>query len=171
MKRLSSTLLAAVAAASLAAGAAADRVSWDEKAKNGNIPVMGFRVGSLSFGKTSWSASVTFTNLTKRTITIGAEFGAAIFGDSKSEDLNSAIGFAVALRFSPARPTSLAPGASWSGTIGGDGTLNSSASVRYARVVFGPLGGVPGQKGAVYWVTDHALALRPSFAGPPPPVI
>ena len=40
-----------------------------------------------------------------------------------------------------------------------------------SKFVFGPLGGLPGQKGAVYWVTDHALALRPSFAGPHPPVI
>ena len=165
MKSVCTALLAAIAAASLAGRAAAGKVSWEEKAKNGDVPVMGFRVGSLSFARTSWSARVTFTNLSKQTVTIGADFGAAIFDDSKTEDLNRAIGFAVALRFSPARPSTLAPGASWSGTIGGDGTLNSSASVRYARVVFGALGGLPGQKGAVYWVTDHALTLQPSLAG------
>jgi hypothetical protein len=171
MRRLSSTLLAALVSASLAGGAAAGKVSWDEKAKNGNVPVMSFRVDSLSFGKQSWNARVTFTNLSKQTITIGANFGAAIFGDSKTEDLNRAIGFAQTLRFSPARPTALPPGASWTGTIGGDGTLNPSPSARYARLVFGPLGGLPGQKGPVFWVTDHALTLQPSLAGSNPSVI
>jgi hypothetical protein len=171
MRCLCTAAAVAVAATSLAGGAVADKVSWDEQAKNGSVPVMGFRVDSLTFGKQSWSAQVTFTNLSKRTVTIGANFGAAIFGDGRTEDLNSAIGFAVALRFAPARPRALAPGGSWSGTIGGDGTLSSSASVRYARVVFGPLGGLPGQKGAVYWVTDHALTLQPSLVGSNPTVI
>ena len=171
MSRLCSTLLAALAAASLAGGAAAGKVSWDEKAKDGKVAVMGFRIDSLSFGKRSWSARVTLTNLSTQTITIGDNFGAAIFDNSKSEDLSRAIGFAYALNFSPARPTALKPGASWKGTIGGDGTLNSSAAVRYARLVFGPLRGLPGQKGAVYWVTDHALALQPNLVGPNPNVI
>ena len=54
-------------------------------------------------------------------------------------------------------------GASWSGTIGGDGTLSSSASLRYARVVFGPLRGLPGQKGEVFWITGR---LRPRRIAP-----
>jgi hypothetical protein len=172
MQRLCTMLLAAaLAAASLAGGAAAGKVSWEEQAKNGGAPVMGFRVESLTFDAQGWNARVTFTNLSKRTVTIGANFGAAIFDDLRTQDLNRAIGFAVALRFSPARPKALAPGASWSGTIGGDGTLRSSPSVRYARLVFGPLGGLPGQKGPVFWVTDHALTLPPSLSGSRPNVI
>ena len=171
MRRVCSTVLAMLVACSLAVGASAGKVSWDEKAKDGKVAVMGFHVHSLAFGKRRWSAHVTFTNLSKQTIRIGANFGAAIFGDSKTEDLSRAIGFALALRFSPARPTALAPGASWNGTIGGDGTLSSSASVRYARVVFGPLRGLPGQKGAVYWVTDHALRLQPNLSSSNPSVI
>jgi hypothetical protein len=58
----------------------------------------------------------------------------------------------------------LAPGASWSGTIGGDGYLHPSKTERWARVVFGPLKGLPGQSSAVYWVTDHALRLAPTGA-------
>ena len=171
MTRLCSALLAALAAASLAGGAGAAKVVWEEQAKDGSVPVMGFRVDSLTFNKQSWSARVALTNLSTKTITIGANFGAAIFDDGKTEDLRRAIGFAAALRFSPARPRALAPGASWSGTIGGDGTLSSSAGVRYARLVFGPLGGIPGQKGAVYWLTDHALTLQPNLAGSRPNVI
>ncbi len=171
MRRLCSTLLAALAAVSLVGGAAAGKVNWDEKAMDGKVAVMGFRVASLTFGKQSWSAQVTLTNLSTKTITIGDNFGAAIFDGSSTEDLSRAIGFAYALKFSPARPTALKPGASWKGTIGGDGTLNASAAVRYARLVFGPLRGLPGQKGAVYWVTDHALMLQPKLAGSNPNVI
>jgi hypothetical protein len=171
MRRVCSTLLVALAAASLTGGAAAGTVNWDEKAKDGKVAVMGFRVASLAFGKQSWSAQVRLTNLSTKTITIGDNFGAAIFDDGTTEDLSRAIGFAYALKFSPARPTALRPGASWNGTIGGDGTLEASAAVRYARLVFGPLRGLPGQKRAVYWVTDHALRLQPTLAGSNPNVI
>jgi hypothetical protein len=171
MRRLSATLLAAIVASSLAGGAAAGKVAWNEKAKDGKVPVMGFRVDSFAFGKKTWSAHVTLTNLSKSTIAIGDNFRAAIYADSKAEDPSQAIGFALVFTFSPARPKSLAPGASWTGTIGGYGSLTSSGSVRYARLVFGPLRGLPGQKGAVYWITDHALTLPPNSSALSPNVI
>ena len=81
-------------------------MTWSEQAKDGKTAVMGFRVASLTFGKGSWSAHVTFRNLSKNTIKIGDRFGAAIFGDGRTEDLSRAIGFAEALKFSPApRPS------------------------------------------------------------------
>jgi hypothetical protein len=126
---------------------------------------MGFRVDSLTFGKAQWSAHVTLSNLSKKTIAIGNNFGAAIYDNGHTEDLQQAIGFAVAQNFSPARPTSLKPGASWSGTIGGRGALAASGATRYARVVFGPLTGMPGQSHAVYWVTDHRLTLAGNDSG------
>ncbi len=162
MRRLCSIILAALVGASLVGGASAGKVDWNEKAKDGKVPVMGFRVDSFVFGKTTWSAHVTLTNLSKSTIDIGDDFRAAIYADSKAEDPSQAIGFALVFTFSPARPKSLAPGASWTGTIGGYGSLTSSGAVRYARLVFGPLRGLPGQKGAIYWITDHALTLPPN---------
>jgi hypothetical protein len=165
MKRLGTILLASLVAAALAAGASAGKVSWNETAKNGKVAVVGFTVDSLTFGGAKWSAHVTIHNLSKHTIKIGNRFGAAIYSDGKTEDLNEAIGFAYALKFSPARPTALKPGASWTGTIGGDGRLQSSRSLRWARVVFGPLTGLPGQSRAVFWITDHALTLPPSGSG------
>lgn len=162
------TLIAALAAVALVPVAGASRVAWDETAKDGKVPVMGFRVDSLTFGKGTWSAHVTMSNLSKKPIRIGNQFGAAIYDDGTSENLDRAIGFAVALTFSPARPTVLEPGATWRGTIGGDGELKASASTRYARLVFGPLTGLPGQKRSVFWVMDHRLVLPPSgsAAGP-----
>ncbi len=149
-----------------AGGVSAATVHWNETAKNGTAPVMGFTVGSLTFTSNGWSAQVSFKNLSTKTIEIGNNFGAAIFSDHTSTDLNRTVGFALAQTFSPARPTKLAPGASWTGKIGGTGHLNASSAVRYARVVFGPLVGMPGQSKPVFWVTDHWLPLVP----PPNPL-
>jgi len=149
-----------------AAGATAATVHWNETARNGSVAVMGFRVNSFAFTKTGWSANVSLRNLSKTTIKIGDNFGAAIFSDHVSTDLSQVLGFALAQTFSPARPTKLGPGDSWTGTISGTGHLKASSAVRYARVVFGPLTGMPGQSGPVFWVTDHSLKLVP----PPNPL-
>ena len=50
--------------------------------------------------------------------------------------------------------------------IGGAGRLVRSRADRYARVVFEPLGGIPGQTRAVFWITDHSLPLAPPTRGP-----
>jgi hypothetical protein len=159
----------AVAALSLAVpaiGASAATVHWSETAKDAGASVMGFKVDSFTFTKSGWSAKVTLKNLSKTTIKVGDNFGAAIFTDHVTTDLSQVAGFALAQSFSPARPTKLGPGQSWSGTISGTGHLKASSAVRYARVVFGPLVGMPGQKGPVFWVTDHWLPLVP----PPNPL-
>ena len=44
----------------------------------------------------------------------------------------------------------------WIVKIGG--SLNTNARV-YARVIFGPFTGFPGQRSAVVWITDHARAI------------
>jgi hypothetical protein len=126
---------------------------------------MRFHVDSFTFGKNTWSAHVSIANVSKKTIRVGNRFGAAIFDNSKTENLDQEIGLAVALSFSPARPTVLKPGATWTGTISGQGRLQPSASTRWARLVLGPLSGLPGQSRAVWWVTDHALTLAPTAPG------
>ncbi|HWE80898.1 MAG TPA: hypothetical protein VG265_04560 [Gaiellaceae bacterium] len=160
-------LIGLVAAVSLTAASSAARVTWDEKAKDGKVAVMRFQIETFTFGKNAWSAHVTISNLSKQTIRVGNNFGAAIFGDSKTEDLRNEIGFAVASTFKPARPQVLKPGASWTGTIGGEGQLQPSGSTRWARIVLGPLEGLPGQSGAVWWVTDHALTVPPKGSSGP----
>jgi len=150
------------------AGGAA-RLGWNEKAKIAGKPVMSYTVASLTFGKTSWSARVSFRNLTKRPIRVGNEFGVGFWSSRHATDLTHAVGFATATRFSSKPPTKLAPGQGWSGVIGGTGSLDRSASV-YARVIFGPFSDFPGQPAPVIWITDHAKAIAPAHAKPPAPI-
>lgn len=155
-----------VAAVLLIPTAGATRLDWQETARDGKQPVLRFRITSLTFGTSRWSAHVSFANVSQRTIRVGERFGVAIYADGKTSDVQKAIGFAAATTFSPGRPASLKPGAAWTGVIGGTGRLVSSRAVRYARVVFGPLTGIPGQTRAVFWITDHSLPLAPPARGP-----
>jgi hypothetical protein len=164
-------LLLAVAAATgllLAAAGQAQRVNWHETLKQGKANVMTYSVDSITFGDQGWSAHVTFKNVSKSTIGVGTEFGVAFYRDTKTYVLSQAA-VAPATTFSKKLPTSLKPGASWSGTIGGAGKLTSSQKV-YARVVFGPFSGIPGQGQPIVWITDHMKTLgkgTPAPAEPP----
>ena len=77
-------------------GASAATVHWKETARHSGAPVMGFRVDSFGFTTTGWSAKVSLKNLSSSTIVIGNNFGAAIFSDHSTTDLNKVVGFAVA---------------------------------------------------------------------------
>jgi hypothetical protein len=140
-------------------------VNWNETAKDGKVPVLSFHVTSLTIGKTTWSAHVSFGNLSKKTVEVGNQFGVAFFESPTSEDLSTAAALAPATKFSPARPVVLKPGATWTGVISGTGELTGSRPRLYARVVFGPLTGVAGQTKPVSWITDHAKSLPPAGSG------
>jgi hypothetical protein len=144
----------------LASSAAAAPVGWSEAAKSGGKNVMTYTVDSLTFDAKGWRAHVSFRNVSKTTIAMNParEFGVALFADNKTEVLSRRVGFAVATSFSSKLPTSLKPGDSWTGTIGGTGRLTTSARL-YARVVFGPFTGLPGTTSSVVWITDHFLPL------------
>jgi hypothetical protein len=165
--RLGGALGASLAVAALFAAPASSSsgVNWKETAKDGKVSVLSFHVTSLTIGTTGWSAHVSFGNLSKQTVKVGDQFGVAFFEDATSEDLSQAAALAPATTFSPARPTELKPGATWTGVISGTGTLAASRPSLYARVVFGPLSGVAGQTAPVYWITDHSKLLPPSGGG------
>ena len=150
------------------AAATAGRVGWNETAKVGGARVMSYRVDSLSVRKNSWSARVSFKNLSRRTIQVGSQFGVAFYVDPKAEDLSLAVGFAAATKFSSPTPTVLKPGDSWTGVLSGSGKFTASGRV-YARVVFGPFTGMPGEISSVVWITDHSttVTLGPGAAAPP----
>ena len=150
------------------AAAGASRVGWKETAKVAGARVMSYRVDSLSIGKNSWSARVSFTNLSKKTIKVGSQFGVAFYLDPEAEDLTYAVGFAAATKFSTPTPTILKPGATWTGVISGSGQLLMSGRV-YARVVFGPFTGVPGESTAIVWITDHKTTLGSKTTTVTPP--
>jgi hypothetical protein len=149
--------------------AGAARPGWNEQAKIAGKPVMSYTVASLTFGPTSWSARVSFRNLTKRPIRVGNEFGVGFWSSRKATGLTQAVGFATATRFSSKPPTTLAPGQAWAGVIGGSGQLDRSRSV-YARVIFGPFGDFPGQTAPVVWITDHAKPLAATTGKPSPAI-
>jgi hypothetical protein len=109
---------------------------------------------------------VTIKNDSRRTIRVGDEFGVEIFATKAQTNLNKGLAFGHAISFSPKRPVELRPGESWTGTIGGAGHPPTSTASRYARLVFGSFTGVPGQRGAILWVTDHALRVPGTRPGP-----
>jgi hypothetical protein len=143
-------------------------VNWKETAKDGKVPVLSFKVTSLTIGKTGWSAHVSFGNLSKKTVKVGNQFGVAFFVSATSEDLSTAAALAPATKFSPARPVALKPGATWTGVISGTGRLAASRPSLHARLVFGPLTGVAGQTKPVYWITDHSKVVASAGTGTTP---
>ena len=155
---LASVVLAAATFLAAAPVSSADRLGWNEKAKYKGKSVMSYQVASLTITASSWSARVSFHNLSHKTIRVGNEFGVGFWPSSTATSLSEAIGFATATKFSSRPPAVLKPGASWSGVIGGSGQLASGTRV-YARVVFGPFTGFPGQSTAVVWITDHAQPM------------
>jgi hypothetical protein len=167
--RLAGALGVAVSATVLlvapAVAAAPSTLLWKETANDGKTPVMSFTVTSLTFAGGGWTARVSFGNLSKKTIQVGNDFGVAFFETATATDPAHAAAFAVATSVTPARPVSLKPGASWSGLVGGPGQLAANRPRLYARLVFGPLSGVPGQSSAIDWVTNHSLPIAPAGSG------
>jgi hypothetical protein len=157
----------AVAALLVTSAWAGTRSGWQETAKVGGKPVLSFEVAGLSIRKSSWSANVSFRNLSGKTIRVEDFFGLALFRTSKITPTMRPDALGHAVRFSPRRPLSLDPGASWTGVIGGKGLPQPTLSGKvYARIVFGPFFGVPGISGGYFWVTDHARTLTLGRGGP-----
>jgi hypothetical protein len=155
-RRFTCVLFAIVAAATLAAPAlATQKLHWDETFKDGSGAVMDFKVTSLTVTQETWTAHVSFANLSKRVIDVGNQFAIAFFVNAKTSNPARASALVQATTFSPARPTSLKPGATWSGVIGGTGQLSTPTTSGHARILFGPFQHVPGQKGVTYWITNH----------------
>jgi hypothetical protein len=168
--RLRWILGAAVAACLVTAPVAgAQKLGWNEKAKFGGKPVMSYTVESLTFGKSSWTARVSFRNLSTHSIRVGSEFGVGFWTKGNVTDLTRAVGLATATRYSSKPPATLKPGQSWSGVIGGDGRLARTSRV-YARVIFGPFADFPGHATPVVWITDHATALNAKKHKSSPPI-
>ena len=152
----------AVALAVLAAPAAAassSDVNWNETWKVNGVPVLSFKVTSVTVGKSKWTAQVSFRNLLHRTLTIPRNsFGIAFYGSAKLTAKTPPEAYGVARTFSKPRPLRLAAGRSWSGVISGLGRPAITGKA-WVRIVFGPFSGVPGTSNLSLWVTDHALVL------------
>lgn len=128
---------------------------------------MTFRFESLTFGASSWSAEVSIKNVSDRTIRVGDNFGVEVFANRSTVNPDKGLAFGSATSFSPPRPTVLRPGDSWSGVIGGNGKPPKGTATRYVRLIVGSFSGVPGQKRAFVWVSNHSLPLSGTGALPP----
>src|SRR5262245_23190850 len=167
MSLRAAVLLALVACLVAAPVAGAQRLGWNERAKYAGKPVMSYRVVSLTFGKNGWNAHVSMRNLSQKTIRVGKSFGVGFWTSRRATSLREVVGFASATTFSSRVPAVLKPGQSWTGVISGGGSLNTNARV-YARVIFGPFTGFPGQRTSVVWITDHSEPLGTAPATPRP---
>jgi hypothetical protein len=146
-----------------AAAAAEVKLDWREQIKDshGRV-VMTYRVHGLVVDKSGWAAAITYRNLSKRTIRISPDFGLALYRTSKP-GIHPAR-FLSAAQSRPTTPRTLAPGARWTGAIGGPGKPPAGM---YVRVVFGYFAGLPisGFPGGFVWITDHAYRM-PKPTGP-----
>jgi hypothetical protein len=133
-------------------------LGWSENAKVGGVPMMSFRVATLSIGKTSWSARISFRNLSHRTVRVGSSFGLAFYSSAKLTPTTKPEAFGVANKYSHPLPARLVPGASWTGVIAGPGRPKITGKT-WSRVVFGPFVGLPSNLKTFIWITDHSLPL------------
>ena len=149
----------AVVAASPALGARP--VSWKESAKVHGDPVLTFEVKTLSVGKSGWSARISVHNLSRRVVRVGNVFALTFYKGAKITPTTKADAFGQATKFSPRRPATLAPGATWSSVISGTGRPQPALTGKvYARVVFGPFYNVPGWPKGFFWITDHSRTIN-----------
>jgi hypothetical protein len=158
-------VLVAAVLVGIAAGAApalaADQLGWNELAKVKGASVLRFEVQSITIGKSGWSAHVSFRNVSNHTVRVGDIFGLSFYRGAGITPTTRVDAFGHATRFSPAKPATLAPGASWTGVIQGDGHPQPKLTGKvYARILFGPFYGVPGFSKAFFWITDHARTVH-----------
>jgi len=151
----------AAAATTVAPARGAAPLDWSETAKVGGAKVLRFQVSAISLGKSSWTARITFRNLSHRTVRVGNVFALMFYRGSKITPTTRADAFGRATRFTPQRPIRLEPGDSWTGVIGGKGRPQPKLTgTVHARVVFGPFFGVPGWPKGFFWITDHSRTFN-----------
>jgi hypothetical protein len=136
-------------------------LAWKESAKVHGDPVLSFEVETLSVGKSGWSARISVHNFTHRVVRVGNVFALTFYKGAKITPTTKADAFGQATKFSPRRPATLAPGATWSSVISGRGRPQPTLTGKvYARVVFGPFYNVPGWPKGFFWITDHSRTIN-----------
>jgi hypothetical protein len=157
-----------------AAGPQTHALDWVERYP-GPGPALVFRVTRLALSGSGWSADVAIENrsgvpweLPEAQEAFRRQFGLMLFatGDlaelDRLNDDQSLPPVRKAERFSPAFPTFLAEGETWTGRMSATGSLPAGS---FARVVFGPFVAVAdppqGMEERVVWITDHAQRIGP----------
>jgi hypothetical protein len=135
------------------------KLGWTEHYRDGNKQ-MTFVVHSLTLRRDSWTARVSFRNNSRYPyMIIGGNFQLMVYGGVRPKSCN---GYQIleGNRFTPKLGDRLAPGARWTGTIGGDGAPPLRRYLRLALGAWGGLGrGIPvGVRWS--WLTDHTVSAQ-----------
>ena len=134
-----------------------------------------FRVARLSLTEDGWTADIAIDNrsgvpweLPEAPEAFRRQFGLMLFATGDLDELERLNGDQAlppvrkAERFSPAFPTFLAAGETWSGRMSAAGSLPAGS---FARVVFGPFTAVAdppkGMEERVVWITDRVQRIDP----------
>ena len=148
-------------------------LGWEERFPEDG-PSLVFRAHRFAVTGQGWEADVEVENRTSIPWRVGGPasgiattFGVMLFptddlGEVEQRSAEGDLpGLRAARRFDPALPARLAPGATWRGTIGAQGSL---AAGLYVRLVYGPfvaVGDPPeGMEAGLSWITDHAHRLK-----------
>jgi len=103
-----------------------------------------------------WHASVSFTNVGSKPVSVGRKSFAMLVSASQSDRGYAAL---AASQFRPFLPRTLKPGAGWTGRI--DGFRPLAGTPAYVRLAFGPFSSSLFRGGKPFvWVTDHGIAVR-----------
>jgi hypothetical protein len=145
-------------------------LGWEERFPS-HGPALVFGADTFEITPSGWSAEVELENrsgvLWKIVDTPVPSFGVMLFtseqvGEVEERSRNDDLpGLRAARQFAPPLPATLAPGASWHGTISAPGSL---AAGLFVRLVYGQLvavGDPPKTMPTQFsWITDHAYELR-----------
>jgi len=152
-------------------------LGWTEQYPTGKSALV-FGVSSFAVTRDGWAADISVENRTAVGWKVGdptaeLQFGVMLFPNNdlgaleQSSQNGDLPAIRQAVRFVPALPSVLAPGARWRGVMSAPGALAGSLWVRLSFGPFVSLGVPPnGAVSPVVWFTDHAHQLVAVSAAP-----
>jgi hypothetical protein len=158
--------------AAVKAGPQTAKLGWVEPYP-AEKPALVFRVASFTVTPTGWSARISVENTSDIGWAVGGKkyaaelaFGVMLFPNDDQKEFeqrtrnNELPAIRAATSYTPALPTVLESGQTWSGVIAAPGAL---AGGLWVRVSFGPFRSVgeppEGVEPSLVWFTDHAYHL------------
>ena len=177
MRRIVLVALACALCSAPTAAAKTIKVDWRESVGISGGGRIEFRITKIVATTRGWTVTAAIRNATKARVGIdpaGRTYGAAspnpVWRDGMALlELHRVINVNIggydnqwwehkATTFRPALPRSLAPGASWTGTLGGRAKLKPGQSFSLGLGLFLPQNPESGGS-SVIWITDHSFRL------------
>jgi hypothetical protein len=145
-------------------------LNWTERASYSGYKMMTFYVRTLEVGPNGWKAAVSFRNDSTKTLLLPKggpkspkSWGLGVFTSAASQRVEEQGNYEIkAITITPALPSELKPGQSWSGTFSAP---EPPRAKRWLHVVFGVFfwkGKPPPAMGPYFlWITTHQLRAPP----------